>query len=229
ASAAGSGEVVAIDTASLKIAGRVQVGQFPDGLAYVPGVRKLFVTDESGGADVVVDAATLRVRRRIELAPDVGNTQYDAATGMIYVAVGQTDELVAVDPKREQVTRRLHFNRGHGPHGVLIDGPHHRAWVACQENHRLLQVDLARWRVTGEQELDPDPDVLAFDPEPGILYVACESGVVDVFQMQKDALHSLGQERLPYAHTVSVDRRTHRVYLPLQNVDGKPILRIMQR
>src|SRR6266496_2935634 len=28
------------------------------------------------------------------------------------------------------------------------------------------------------------------------------------------------------AHTVAVDQRTHRVYLPLQNVGGKPILRI---
>jgi hypothetical protein len=28
------------------------------------------------------------------------------------------------------------------------------------------------------------------------------------------------------AHTVAVDQRTHRVYFPLQNVGGKPVLRI---
>ena len=28
------------------------------------------------------------------------------------------------------------------------------------------------------------------------------------------------------AHTVAVDSRTHRVYWPLQNVGGKPVLRI---
>jgi hypothetical protein len=28
------------------------------------------------------------------------------------------------------------------------------------------------------------------------------------------------------AHTVAVDSRTHRVYFPLQNVGGKPVLRI---
>ncbi len=28
------------------------------------------------------------------------------------------------------------------------------------------------------------------------------------------------------AHTIAVDQRTHRVYFPLQNVGGKPVLRI---
>jgi hypothetical protein len=33
---------------------------------------------------------------------------------------------------------------------------------------------------------------------------------------------------MPHAHTVCVDPATHLVYLPLENLDGHPILRIME-
>jgi hypothetical protein len=41
-------------------------------------------------------------------------------------------------------------------------------------------------------------------------------------------LSLLGSFEMPYAHTVFVDPKTHLVYLPLQNVDGHPLLRIMR-
>jgi hypothetical protein len=37
-----------------------------------------------------------------------------------------------------------------------------------------------------------------------------------------------GQFKIPHAHTVSVDPMTHLVYFPLENVEGHPLLRIMQ-
>ena len=33
---------------------------------------------------------------------------------------------------------------------------------------------------------------------------------------------------MPHAHTVCVDPDTHLVYFPLQNVNGHPVLRIME-
>ena len=33
---------------------------------------------------------------------------------------------------------------------------------------------------------------------------------------------------MPHAHTVCVDPATHLVYLPLENLDGHPVLRIME-
>jgi hypothetical protein len=59
------------------------------------------------------------------------------------------------------------------------------------------------------------------------LYVACESGALAVFEERDAKLTSLGQYRAPHAHTVAVDPHTHRVYLPLQDIDGKPVLRIL--
>jgi 6-phosphogluconolactonase (cycloisomerase 2 family) len=85
-------------------------------------------------------------------------------------------------------------------------------------------------RVVGTHRVGDDPDVLAWDPAWRRLYVASESGVVSAFAAEGTSgaeLRALGELRLPHAHTVSVDPRTHRVYLPLENLAGRPVLRIL--
>jgi len=68
--------------------------------------------------------------------------------------------------------------------------------------------------------------VLAWDPGLQMLYVASESGALRVFRLDGEALRPMGEVKAPHAHTVSVDPRTHLVYLPLENVNGRPVLRI---
>jgi hypothetical protein len=33
---------------------------------------------------------------------------------------------------------------------------------------------------------------------------------------------------MPHAHSVAVDPRTHLLYFPLQDIGGRPVLRIME-
>ena len=70
-------------------------------------------------------------------------------------------------------------------------------------------------------------DVLKFDPKLGRLYVATEAGGVSMFDESGRSLKRAGVIAAPHAHTVALDPATHRIYLPLQNVDGRPALRIM--
>jgi hypothetical protein len=46
------------------------------------------------------------------------------------------------------------------------------------------------------------------------------------FTLDGSTLEPVGEVRAPHAHTVSVDPRTHRVDLPRENIDGKPLLRV---
>jgi 6-phosphogluconolactonase (cycloisomerase 2 family) len=73
-----------------------------------------------------------------------------------------------------------------------------------------------------------DPDVLAWDPSWRRLYVAAESGALSAYWLDGKTLRPIGEVRAPHAHTVSVDPRTHLVYLPLENVRGHPVLRIYE-
>jgi hypothetical protein len=49
-----------------------------------------------------------------------------------------------------------------------------------------------------------------------------------VFGRKGTGLVLLDSFDMPHAHTVSVDPKTHLVYFPLENVDGRPVLRIMK-
>jgi DNA-binding beta-propeller fold protein YncE len=114
------------------------------------------------------------------------------------------------------------------PHGVALDVASRLAFVAGEENHKLAVVDLTTMKVLATHSVGTDPDVLAFDPGLKRLYVSAESGNVTVFREQGKTLVSEGELYMPHAHTVCVDPDTHLVYFPLQDIDGHPVLRIME-
>ncbi|HKN68539.1 MAG TPA: YncE family protein, partial [Gemmatimonadaceae bacterium] len=227
ASAAGNHEVAAIDDRTLKIVARIGDIRFPDGIAYAPVEHKVFVSDESGDADVVIDARTNKKRSTIGLGGEAGNTHYDSVSHCILVAVQTRNQLVAIDPGSEKIVARYDLPGSDHPHGFTIDEPGRLAFVSNEGNGKLLVVDLRTMKVLSTHAVGDDPDVLAWDAAWRRLYVASESGVLSAFVVDGSVLHSAGEIRAPHAHTVSVDPRNHRVYLPLENVDGRPVLRIL--
>ena len=228
AAAAGAHEVAVIDDRTLTIVARVNGIRFPDGIAYARGADKVFVSDESGRADVVIDARTLKKRSTIALGGEAGNTHYDSVSNCILVAVQTRGQLVAIDPVSEQVVARYDVPGVESPHGFTLDEARRLAFVTGEGNAALAVVDLRTMRVTQRLKVGDDPDVLAWDPGWRRLYVASESGVLSSFWAVGDTLLPLGDLRVPHAHSVSVDPRTHRVYLPLESVGGRPLLRVLE-
>jgi DNA-binding beta-propeller fold protein YncE len=228
ASAAGAHAVVVVNDSTFKIVARIPGPSFPDGIAYAPGERRVFVSDESGQRDFAIDARTNRVVAPIELGGEAGNTQYDSASHCVIVAVQTANQLAVIDPATATIVRRITLDQAvRYPHGVYIDAPHRLAFIAGQESATLGVLDLQTLQLRQVLPIGNDPDVLAFDSTLGRLYVAAESGVVAVFAEQDGSLTQLGWYRTPWAHTVAVDPGTHRVYLPLANVNGHPVLRVL--
>ena len=219
--------VAVVDDRTLKTIAQVKGADFPDGIAYAPDERRVFISDENGGADLVIDGVTNAKLGVIALGGEVGNTRYDAVSHCVLVAVQTKNELVAIDPGSEKIVSRYPMPCDH-PHGFLVDEPNRVAFVTCEGDSRLLVVDLRSMRTTETQRVAEGPDVLALDPGLHRLYVASESGSLAVFEAQGAALLPLGEYRAPHSHTVAVDPATHRVYLPLQDIDGKPVLRILE-
>lgn len=228
ASAAGAHEVAVIDDRALEIVARVGGIRFPDGIAYAGDADKVFVSDESGEADVVIDARTLERRSAVTLGGEAGNTHYDSVSKCILVAVQTRGQLVAIDPVSERVVARYDVPGVDGPHGFTLDEARRLAFVTGERNAALAVVDLRTMRVTQRLKVGDDPDVLAWDPGWRRLYVASESGVLSSFWATGDTLLPLGDLRASHAHSVSVDPRSHRVYLPLESVGGRPVLRVLQ-
>jgi DNA-binding beta-propeller fold protein YncE len=207
---------------------RVPAGRFPDGLAYAPPAKKLFVSDEFGRQEIVIDVPSSSPGRPIALGGEAGNTQYDATAGRIWVAVQARNELVAIDPLTDAVVERVPVPGIEHPHGFLVDPEGRFIYVTGEENARVGVLDLRTRRIVHSYDVGAEPDVLGMDPVRQRLFVAAESGVISAFDVRGDSLVALPGYRAPRAHSVGVDPVTHLLYLPLENVGGRPILRILQ-
>jgi DNA-binding beta-propeller fold protein YncE len=227
ASATGEHKVAVVDMDSLKTIAKTGPVKYPDGIAYAPGAKRVFVSDEHGDADAVIDATTNSLITTIALGGGAGNTVYDSESGHILVAVHGKNELAAIDPASAKIIGRYAMTGIESPHGVALDVSARLAFVAGEGNSKLAVVDLNNMQVLATYPVGKDPDVLAFDTVLKQLYVSAESGNVTVFRETGKTLTLVGTLSMPHAHTVSVDSNTHLVYFPLQNVDGHPLLRIM--
>lgn len=221
-------EVAVVDMATLKTIATAGPVDYPDGLAYSPDSKRVFVSDEHGGVDAVIDATTNKLIAKIPLGGGAGNTVFDSGSGHILVAVHGVNELVSIDPAATKIIGRYKLPGIENPHGIALDQANRLAFIAGEENQSLAIFDLVAMKLLSVHHVGADPDVLAFDPGLRRLYVSAESGTVTVFQEAEHGLTPLGQFDMPHAHTVSVDPKTHLVYFPLQNVQGRPLLRIMR-
>jgi len=227
ASATGTNELAIIDDQTLQIVARAPAGDYPDGVAYASKVNKIYVSDLHGKTDTVIDAITNQRVTTIALGGGAGNTQYDSVSEHIFVTVHGQNELAEIDPNKDQVIGRYPLPGCSESHGLLIDSEHRFAFVACEGNAKLAVFDLDAKKMTAIESVGADPDVLACDKSLGRLYVSAESGIIAIFEEHERKLEKIGEGFLaPNAHSVAVDSKTHRVYFPLQNVGGKPVLRI---
>jgi len=222
-------ELVTVDERTYRVLARTGTGDFPDGIAYDPETGSVFVSNKTGESETVIEAASGRVLATVPLGGAAGNVQYDPVDRRMLVNVQSRAEVAAIDPATRNVERRFPVGGDcDGNHGLLIDPPARLAFIACEDSARLVVLDLRAGRLTASFPVGDQPDVLAFDPGLGRLYVAAESGVVAVFVRRGRTLEPLGKEFLADgAHTVAVDPQTHEVFFPLTDIDGEPALRIM--
>ena len=228
AAVTGGRHVAVVDARTLRVLARPGPIGYPDGIAYAPEARRVYVSDQSSaGRELVIDGRTDRVVGTVALGGEAGNTVYDPGSRCVWVAVQTRNQVVAIDPRTDSIVGRFALEGARHPHGLAVDPRRQLLFVANEGAATLLVVDLRTMQVISTHPVGDGPDVLAFDPGPGRLYVAAESGTVSIFHVRgRDLVHA-GDLRMPHAHTVAVDPATHRVYFPLQEVNGRPLLRIM--
>lgn len=220
--------IIVIDTLTNKVT-KINLGRLPK----LPGER----------ADLV------------QFGYDVGHPKYDAVLGRLFVATQQLTnpnaptrilpppgvaEFVEIDPATRRVVRRLAMpNTCVTPHGMSLDERTHIAYIACVDAGdngivpNLARVDLRKMQVIPGplMSLGSKPDIVIIDHAANVVFVGCSASVA-VFNIQGGTLSRLGPP-VGYilgknTHTVAVDEETQRIYLPLADLGGRPVLRIVQ-
>src|SRR4029077_14645586 len=95
-------------------------GDYSDGLGYDPVDRHVFVSDESGGVETVIDAAGRRIAT-IPLGGQAGNVQYDAGSHRILADVQTRNEVAVIDPRTDRIVRRVPLPGCSSGHGLYVD------------------------------------------------------------------------------------------------------------
>ncbi|HQT82321.1 MAG: hypothetical protein B7Z60_06235 [Ferrovum sp. 37-45-19] len=228
ASATTTNEVVVIDETSLREIARIPGGIYPDGMAYASREHKLYVSDEHGKTETVINTVNNQRVATIPLGSEVGNSQYDPVSHHVFVNAQTTNELLEIDPLPDRVINRYPLTHECiGAHGLLIDATDRLAFIACEGTHILVEFNLLSRSVMQSYIIVNQPDVLAFDEGQRLLYIAGEQGSVSLFRVGY-GVNKIWQGLIGNnAHVVVTDPQTGRVYFPLMNVNGSPVLRIM--
>jgi DNA-binding beta-propeller fold protein YncE len=152
-----------------------------------------------GGLRVGVDERGRQPGQRVEqgvLGGDGDLVALDGGVGGVDDDLAFGPELVA-DPAQTDLPDAQHAGHGDG-------------------NARLLTLDLVTWQVTSTSQVGDRPDVLAYDPAAGRLYVAAESGDLTVLDNHSGHLTVTGRAYLAAnAHVVAVNPATHDSYYPI--------------
>lgn len=220
-----------IDDRTFDVKARVPAGEYPNGLAFDPSTGRVFVSNNQGAGVAVIDVKTAAALPSLDIGGGAGNTQLDADSGHILAAVHGGGYLADIDPAKPEVAARIVLDHVSTCHGLYVASTLRLAFAVCHGKGPVLAVvDLRARRQIQALPLPGDIDVLAFDASLSRLYAASETGMVAVFTVAADRkVAELGRGVLaPHAHSVATDPTTHRVYFPLENVDGHPVLRIME-
>ena len=218
-----------VDLKQMKVVKKLKTEAKPDGSTYAAPFHKLYVSDERGKAEAVVDVLRDEIIRTLHFDSETGMPQYDPVARKVYVNLQDQNIFAVIDPATDEVVGRYPVGRCEGNHGMALDPEQHRAFLSCEGNELMTVFDLDKHTAIAFLKMPSGPDVIKFDPGLNRIYVACYSGSIAVFhQDDPDNYRKLEDFRVQHAvHTVAVDLKTHRLYTPEQEEDGKPVARMV--
>ena len=218
-----------VDLKQMKVIKKLKTESKPDGSAYAAPFHKLYVSDERGKAEAIVDVNKDEIVKTLHFDSETGMPQYDPVARKVYVNLQDQNIFAVIDPATDEVVGRYPVGKCKGNHGMALDSEHHRAFLSCEGNELMTVFDLDKNVPIAFLPLAGGPDVIKFDPGLQRIYVACYSGAISVFHEDGvDHYRKLEDFRVQHAvHSVAVDQKTHRLYTPEQEEDGKPVARMV--
>jgi DNA-binding beta-propeller fold protein YncE len=218
-----------IDLHQMKVIAKIPTEDKPDGSAYAGPFHKLYVSDERGKAEAIIDVRQDKIIKTLHFGSETGMPQYDPVAKLVYLNLQDSDTFAVIDPSTDTVKARYPVAPCRGNHGLALYPEQHRAFLSCEDNEVMAVFDLDKHRVIATLPMAGGPDVIKFDPGLKRIYVACYSGTISIFQ-EDDPEHYRKLEDFPTqrkVHSLAVDERTHRVYAPEEQENGKSVARMI--
>jgi DNA-binding beta-propeller fold protein YncE len=167
-----------IDTSTGALAADIQGGTGLHGVALVPDQNRGFISDGKGGAVIIFDLKTNGVLGTLPAADDADGIIYDPASAHVFIACGDSAELVPVAANIDPTAGKPDpgIDLGGKPEFLASDGEG-KLYVCINDQNQIAVVDTKAMKVITKYPTDPGtkPTGLCIDPDKGRLYIGCRN------------------------------------------------------
>jgi DNA-binding beta-propeller fold protein YncE len=219
-----AGTVTVFDLPSLAVTGTIKVtGENPDAILYEPVTKRVFTFNGRGKNVTAIDAASGGV---VGTLPVGGKPEFAASdtSGIVYVNVEDTAEILAFDAKSLEVKGRWKLASCEEPTGLAIDPKAKLLFAGCSGNKTLSILNVSDGKPAGSVPIGAGCDAVAFDPGTGLVFASNGDGTLTVVKETSPgtyaAIETVATKK--GARTMALDQSTHRIYLPAAQYGPAP-------
>jgi YVTN family beta-propeller protein len=217
-----SSTVSIFDLKTLKVVKEVAVGKNPDAIRFDPFSKRVFVFNGASHDASVIDAATGKIVATIPLG---GKPEFSVADGLghVYANNEDTSEVMVIDSKTLKVASRWPIAPGEAPTGLAIDLKNRRLFSVTR-NKFMIVLDADDGRVLASLPIGGGCDGCMFDPERKLAFASNGEGNVTIVHEQSPTNFSVLDtvETKRGARTMTIDLRTHALFLPTADYGPTP-------
>ncbi|WP_301923047.1 YncE family protein [Ferruginibacter sp.] len=207
-------KVLVFDLVTNKILKYVPTGKFADAIFYDDFSKKVITCNGMSKNMTVIDPANDTVVATIQLSgwPE---TAVSDGKGNIYVNNAEKAEMDVIDATTFKITHHWPNKPGTGASGLAIDRETMRLFATCG-NKRIIVMDASNGNVVTSFPIGEEADGAGFDNSLKTVYSSNGEGTLTVIkELSADKFILIGNVvTKPGARTITVDQKTHKVYLP---------------
>lgn len=218
----GADAVAVFDPKTLAVIGTIKVGAKPDGMVYDPVSRRVFTLNAGSKDATAIDVASGTVDGTVPLG---GKPEFAVADGRghVYDNIEDTSEIVEIDTKTMEVTKRWSLAPCTEPSGLAIDKVYRILFAAC-DNEMMAALDIGKGKVVATVPTGKRSDGAAFDAATHTVFIPDGEGKLTVIHQDAPDKYRL-VENVPTqfgARTIDIDPATHRVFTVTADLTPDP-------
>jgi DNA-binding beta-propeller fold protein YncE len=207
--------VTMFDLKTLGVIRKIMVGPGLDGIMYDEPDDKIILTNHSNpGTLTALDPKTGDIVATVELEDNAPEGAAADGKGHIFVNNERKNTMQVIDVKTWKATASWPLAPCEGPTGIAYDKTSNRIFSGC--NNTSVVVDPDSGKIVATIKNGTRVDALGWDPSKKLIYIpnGAEGNVTVVHQDSKDTYSVVATvATFAGAKTITVDSKTHNVYL----------------
>jgi YVTN family beta-propeller protein len=223
ASNGGENKASVVDLKTLETITKLDTERNPDGMLYEPGRHEVYLFNGGSSSATVINVKDAKVVATVPLGgkPEFGTA--DPAAGRVYDNLEDKSAVVVIDTKTHGVVATWPITDGEEPSGMAIDTAHHRLFIGCGGNNKMVMMDSSNGKVITSVPIGAGVDANAFDPGTQLAFASCGGAGTTTIAHEDSpdkltVVQTLKTES--GARTMAIDPKTHKIYLSVGQRNG---------